>query len=113
IKLLDAAKGDVGRGATMLVLLTPASAVYMPLVVSWALDHPALSGLSQGRVSAWAIGGPLVATIILPLAVGLVINGRAPGWAERLQPSMGRTASVSLLVLLVCAVLANLGGIVD
>ncbi len=113
IKLLDKAKGDVGRGATMLVLLTPASVVYMPLVVPWALEHPALSGLSQGQVSAWAIGRPLAVTIILPLVVGLLVKSRAPAWAERLQPSMGRTASVSLFVLLACAVLTNLGGIVD
>lgn len=112
IKLLDAARGDVGKGATLLVLLTPATIVFLPLAVSWALAHPALTGIAFGRVDAWAIARPLLVTLLLPLAVGLLVRGRAPGLARRLQPTTARTATAAVVVVIGSAVLANLRGLV-
>lgn len=113
IKLLDVAEGNVGKGATLLVLLAPVSVLYLPFAVSAALDHPALSGIAEGRVEAWTIARPLILTVLLPFAVGLLVRDRAPAFAQRLQPSMGRTASVALLIVITCAVLTNLRGILD
>lgn len=113
IKLLDVAEGNVGKGATLLVLLAPVTVLYLPFAVSRALAHPALSGIAEGRVEAWTIARPLLLTVLLPFAVGLLVRDRAPAFARRLQPSMGRTASVALLVVISCAVVTNLRGILE
>lgn len=113
IKLLDVAEGDVGRGATLLVLLTPGTVLFVPLAVSWVLDHPALTELAYGRVDAWAIARPLLLSILLPLGVGLLVRARAPGRAGRLRPAMSTIASVALVVLVTSAVLTNLRGLLD
>ena len=105
IKLAEAAESDVALSATLLVLLLPATIVYMPIVLPLALpDAP---------VSVLAIALPLVLTMLLPLAVGLLIRERAEQWAKRLQPSMGRISTVALAVLILVTILANLGGILD
>lgn len=113
IKLLDVAEGNFGKGATLLVLLAPITVLFLPFAVSWALDHPALTGIAQDRIRTWTIARPLLLTVLLPFAAGLLFRDRAPGWAKRLQPSMGRTASVALLVVVACSVITNLRGIVQ
>lgn len=105
IKLTMAADSDVALSATLLVLLLPATIVYMPLVVPLALpDAP---------VSALAIAVPLVVTMLLPLAAGLLVRERWERWAGRLRPSMGTVSNVSLVVLVLATILVNLRGILD
>ena len=70
IKLTEMSGGDVAFSAGLLVLLIVVSIVYMPLVV------PLLSPGSE--ISPWAIANPLVLTMLLPLAVGLLVKRLAP-----------------------------------
>lgn len=105
IQLTTAAGGDVRLSATLLVILLPATAIYMPVVMP--LVAPGAT------VSAGAIAMPLVLSILLPLAIGLVVKMRAPGWAQRLRPIMARTASYTLVALIGLTVLVNLPGILD
>src|SRR5690554_3339434 len=74
IKLTTAAEGDVALSATLLVLLLPATVLLMPFIVPLLLPGTTLS--------AQVIAVPLVVTMLLPLAVGLLVRARAPGWAE-------------------------------
>lgn len=113
IKLLDAADGDVGKGATLLVLLTPVTVLFVPFALTEALDHPAESGLTYGHIDTWLVARPLLLSILGPLAGGLLVRRLAPGWAQRLQPPAARTASVALIVLVICAVATNLRGIAE
>lgn len=103
IKLTERSAGNLAISATLLVILLPATVVYMPLVV------PLL--VPEAEVSAWAIARPLVVTMLLPLAAGLLVRGQSQFWAERLQPVMGRASSVALVVLVAATLLLNLGGI--
>ncbi|MDB6032235.1 MAG: Bile acid:sodium symporter [Verrucomicrobiales bacterium] len=105
VKLTQHAEHDVGLSASLLVLLLPATVVYMPLVVPLTLPH--------ATVSAWAIARPLVLTMLAPLAVGLLIKERFDSWAERLRPPLGKASSVALVVLVGGTVLANLGEILN
>lgn len=105
IKLTEAAESDVGLSATLLVLLLPATIIYMPLVVPLALpDAP---------VSARAISVPLVTTMLLPLAAGIFVRNGREAWAIRLQPHMSTLSTVALVVLILATILANLRGILD
>lgn len=105
IQLTTAAGGDVGLGATLLVLLLPATIIYMPLAVPLLVPGAALS--------AGAIARPLVSSMLLPLALGLLVKARAPRWARRLQPLMGKASSYALVALVASTLLANLSGILD
>ena len=105
IKLAEAAESDVALSATLLVLLVPATIVYMPIVVPLVLP--------DARVSALAIAVPLVLTMLLPLAVGLFVRARSERWARRLQPSTRAVSTVALVVLVLATILANLREILD
>jgi bile acid:Na+ symporter, BASS family len=105
LKLAQAAGGDVGMSATLLVLLLPVTMVYTPIVV------PLL--VPGATASAGAIARPLVLNMLLPLAVGLGVKAWAGRWADRLQPIMGKTANISLVVLIVLTVIVNFRQIVD
>ena len=105
IKLAEAAESDVALSATLLVLLLPATIVYMPLVVPLALP--------EADVSALAIAVPLVLTMLLPLAVGLFVRARSERSATRLQPATATISTGALVVLVLATILANLGGILD
>lgn len=105
IKLTAAAESDVALSATLLVLLLPATIVYMPFVLPLVLpDVP---------VRALAIAVPLVLTMLLPLAAGLLVRALSELWAMRLRPTARMISTVSLMVLVLATVLANLRGILD
>ncbi|RYD87528.1 MAG: hypothetical protein EOP50_20610 [Sphingobacteriales bacterium] len=53
IKLTIAAKADVGLSATLLVLLLPATVLYMPFIVPWAIPQARVNAaISPGRSSS-------------------------------------------------------------
>ncbi|HWQ90740.1 MAG TPA: bile acid:sodium symporter [Clostridia bacterium] len=105
IKLTEHADHDIGLSATLLVLLLPATVLYMPLVVPLVVPN--------ATVDAWSIAMPLLLTMLLPLGIGLLVRERSPAWAEVLQPFMGRTSSIALLVLMATTCVANLRGILN
>ena len=100
VQLVRAAGGDLALSAGLLVLLLVATLAYMPLVVPLALP-----GVT---VSTGSIADSLVMTMLLPLVLGLAVDGFAPTWAERLRPVMGQVAQIALVVLAVTISLANL-----
>ncbi len=104
IKLTQAADSDMALGATLLVVLLPATIVYMPLVVPLALP--------DANVSTTAIAVPLVLTMLLPLALGLLTRALAEPWATRLQPLMRTLSTAALLVLILDNTLTNLPDII-
>lgn len=93
IKLTEAANADPGLSATLLVLLMPMTVLYMPLVVPLVV--------ADAAVNAWGIALPLITTLLLPLAAGLVLDSAAPRLATRLRPIATQASSVALLALIV------------
>jgi BASS family bile acid:Na+ symporter len=105
VKLTEHAEHDVGKSATLLLLLLPATVAYMPLAVPAAVPG--------ATVSARAIAVPLVVTMLVPLAAGLATRAGLPGAAARLRPHLSRISSVALVVLVAATVLRNLPEILD
>lgn len=103
VKLTAHAEHNVALSATLLVLLLPATVIYMPLAVPLALPDT--------RVNAGAIAMPLFLTMLLPLAIGMMIHERFSDWAERVHPIMSKVSSVALIVLVAATLLANLGNV--
>ena len=105
IKLTQAADGDLALAAGLLVLLVVLTIGYMPIVVP--LIAP------EAQVSALSIAMPLVLTMLLPLGIGLFVDARFEGLADRLQPHMNKVSTAALVVLLVATVLTNGGRLLD
>jgi BASS family bile acid:Na+ symporter len=105
IKLTQAADGDLALAAGLLVLLVVVTIGYMPIVVPLIAPEAAVSALS--------IATPLVLTMLLPLGIGLFVDARFEGLADRLQPIMNKVSTAALVVLLVTTVLTNGGRLLD
>lgn len=105
IKLSEAAASRLDLTAALLVLLLPVTVLSMPLVLPLLLP-----GVD---VSAMAVAVPLVLTMLVPLAAGLLGRARWPAAAARVQPVMGRLATLALATLVIATIVANYRGIVD
>jgi BASS family bile acid:Na+ symporter len=105
IKLIAIAAGDVALGTSLLVLLVPLTVVLMPLLVP--LLAPAAA------VTAASIAIPLVGTLLLPLALGLVVAELAPRWATFLQPIARGASTIALVAMLVLTTVLNVHHTLD
>jgi BASS family bile acid:Na+ symporter len=103
VKLVQLAESDTTLATTMLVVLLPATVVYMPLVVPLALP--------EANVSAAAIATPLALTMLLPLAFGLAVRERFTRAALKLHPYVAKLSTLALLVLIAATVVVNMPGI--
>jgi BASS family bile acid:Na+ symporter len=103
MNLTQAAGGRVLFAAAFLIVILPKTVVFMPLVV------PLLAPGSAA--SAGAIARPLLLTTLLPLAIGLIVRGLVPHWAQRAQPIVGKVASYSLIALIALTIIVNLDAI--
>lgn len=107
IKLATAARTDLALSAGLLLLLVPATVLFLPVYVPLATRHPSLTGLSYAPSSVTALGLPLLSTLVLPILVGLAVRAVAPRWAARLVPLGGELATVALAVGVAAIFLAN------
>jgi len=104
-KLVQGAKGSVAFGVGLMVLLMVVTIVYLPLVLPLLLP-----GVT---VDSWAIAKSLIVLMLVPLAIGLLINWHSPGSAEDWQPVMAKTSTIALLFLLVVGLGLNISNIID
>ena len=108
IKLASAARSDLALSAGLLVLLVPATVVFLPFYVPLAMTHPTLRGLSYVPSKVIALGVPLLSTLVLPLVVGVAVKAIAPRWAARLAPIGGKLSTVAVGAVMVSTFGANL-----
>ena len=104
IKLTRHAEHDVGMSATLLVLLLPATVLFMPIVVPVALP--------EAEVSAGAIARPLVLTMMVPLAAGLLFRTFSERWPARLQPILATVSSIALAALIISTTVLHFEGMI-
>jgi len=95
-KWVKLAKGELGSGVAIMVLLMGTSIIYLPLVL------PLL--ISEVDVGARRVAQPLILMILVPFVVGLWLKGFYPRLAARLEPPLDRFSSVCLVVLIVAVV---------
>ena len=105
VKLAAVAEADVALSAAQLLVLLPATIIYMPIVVPIAIP--------EADVSAAAIARPLVLTMLLPLLLGLLARRLIKPWVVVAQPLLRKLSTGALVVLVVTAVLVNFPGIVS
>jgi BASS family bile acid:Na+ symporter len=88
-KLVELAKGDLALSVGVMVLQMAATLVFLPLAL------PCL--ISGIEVNPWAVVRPLVLLMILPLAMGLVVQRVLPQFARHVHPWLALAANLSLL----------------
>jgi BASS family bile acid:Na+ symporter len=100
--LVDKAKGDLGFTAAFMLLASVGTVVCMPMTVPL---------LTEGlNASAWAIAKPLLAVVLLPMAVGVIIRRQADGFATKLLPVVKKLAGIfGLLWAVVCVIIYGKG----
>src|SRR2546430_97779 len=95
-KWVKLAKGDLGLGVALMVLLMGTSILYLPLIL------PRL--ISGVNVEAWSVARPLIMMIMVPFIVGLLLKVRYPSVAAKLEPPLDRFSSVCLIMVVVAVV---------
>jgi BASS family bile acid:Na+ symporter len=106
VKLTEHAEHEVALSATLLLLLLPATVVFMTVFVPIAVPD-------ANDVGAGAIARPLVLTMLLPMTVGFLVRGCSPRWAARVRPALGKLSTASLVVMVATIVVLNLRAILD
>jgi bile acid:Na+ symporter, BASS family len=95
--MVERAKGDMGYTAAFMLLASVVTVVYMPLTVPFMVQ-----GLSA---SAWTIAKPLLFLLLVPLAIGLVIQHRSGPLAARIHPPVKKVTGLdTVLMLILCLV---------
>jgi bile acid:Na+ symporter, BASS family len=95
-KWVKLAKGNLGFGVGLMVLLMGTTILYLPLVL------PRL--ISGVDVEPWRVAQPLTMMILVPFIVGLLLKGHYPHIAARLEPPLDRFSSACLIVVIVAVV---------
>lgn len=98
-KLAEVAKGNVAFSVGLMVLFMVVTIIYLPLVL------PLLLGDVQ--VNPLDIAQSLVVMMLIPLAIGLLVNWRWEGAAARIQPTFGQASNIALLALTVLGLVLN------
>lgn len=103
-KLAQIAKADVRLSVSLIVLLIFATAVIMPFALP--LLMPGL------RVNAFSLAGPLFLQMLLPLALGLLMDSIYPEASEIILPPLGQIANISLALMFALQIGLNLGNVI-
>ena len=98
-------KGDLAFSVGLMVLLMVVTVGYMPLVLPLFLK-----GVS---VDPMKIGRSLVFLMMLPLAIGFLVKARLSEFAAKVQPSLGRVSSLSLVLLIALLLITNVQNILN
>ncbi len=99
------ARGDVALNITLTAINSALSLIWLPLVVNWSLDH----FLGKGQYIPPPVGKivEVAAVIVLPVVIGMVLRGRAPAFAARMERPIRIFAVVFLAVLVAGAIGEN------
>ena len=104
-KLAQLSKGDIAFSVGAMVLLMVVTVAYLPVVLPLLLP-----GVT---VDPMQIAKSLMVLMLLPLAIGLVAKSRAAGFAEKVKPALEKLSNISLILLIVCIVGANVDKVLE
>lgn len=102
-KLAEAAKGDLAFSIGLMLLLMVGSVAFMPLVLPVMIP-----GLAA---EPWPLLQPLLFTMLLPLAAGMVVRGWSGRWAARVQPTFRVVSNVSMVLAVLLLIVLNFGAV--
>lgn len=103
-KLAQIAKADVRLSVSLIVLLIFATAIIMPFALPLLLPGV--------RVDAVHLASPLFLQMLLPLALGIVLDSIYTEASEIILPPLGQIANISLALMFALQIGLNLGDVI-
>lgn len=103
-KLAALADGDIAFSVGLMLLLTVGSVVFLPVVLPLLIP-----GLAA---DPWPLLRPLLVSMLLPLAAGMVVRRLAAGWAGRLRTACVAASNVSMVLAVGLLVWLNFDALV-
>jgi bile acid:Na+ symporter, BASS family len=98
-KLAELARGDFAFSVGLMLLLMLGSVIFMPIVLPLMIP-----GLSP---EPWPLLRPLLFTMLLPLAAGMVMKSRFGHWSSKLRPPVVMLSNISLILTVVLLISLN------
>ena len=98
-KLAEFARGDVAFSVGLMLVLMIGSVVFMPIVL------PRL--IPGSSPEPWPLLKPLLFTMLLPLAAGMIVKSVSDDWSSRLRPVVAAVSNASLVVALILLIALN------
>ncbi len=95
--MVEKARGNMGYAAAFMLVASVVTVAYMPFAVPILVK-----GLSA---SAWTIAKPLLLFLLIPLAIGVLIQSSMPRAANRIHPGVKLLTTVDTLLMLVLCVI--------
>lgn len=98
------ARGDVALNITLTAINSAFSLLTLPIIVNWSLDH----FVGRGQYIPPPVGKvvEVAAIIVLPVVLGMIVRGRAPGFSARMERPI-RIFAVVVLALLIAGAIAQ------
>ena len=105
IRLADISHADLALAAAVLLVLTVGNIVVLPIMLPVILE-----GVT---VDVWLVTQNLLTQMILPLAIGMLLNQFVERLADVIQPWAGRLSNISLYVLIIAIVIGYLPALAE
>lgn len=103
-KLAEVAKGSTAFSVGLMVFLMVVTIIYLPIVLPLLLGNVA--------VNPWDIAQSLIVLMLIPLAIGLFVNGRYEEAAAKIQPAFGQASNFALILLIVAGLVLNFSSMI-
>ena len=101
------ARGDVALSVSLTAVVSLLSIVTVPLMIAWAVGH--FMGANAPEVSVTEVAITMFLITALPVGIGMLIRGLAPGFARRIESGFVTLAGVLFVAILGAALAANWG----
>ncbi len=110
-KLIMTARGDLVTGATLQVVMAAIGSITFPLTANWLITTAGLGA----DISLPVLD--LVKTVavlqLVPFVIGMFVRNWSPETAKEWNPTVGRIASLTFMIVLVLALLGSWRTLID
>ncbi len=99
------AGGDVALSVSLTAIVSLLSIVTVPVLVGWTVVH--FMGDTAPEISVTALAITMFLITAVPVSLGMLIRGLAPGFAVWIEPVLIRLASVLFVIIVLAAIASN------
>ena len=109
--LTHLARGDTALSVTMSALSSTLAVVTMPFYLGLAISHFD-AGLGDD-VSMLGVVARVFAITIIPVAAGMYVQARSPGWVAEREPAIKKVTLIVFVIVVIGAVVSEFGTITE
>ncbi len=99
------AKGDVALSVSLTAVISLASVVSVPIILSFAMDR--FMGANAPEINITSTALTMFALTVVPICLGLTLRAMFPARMIAAEPVISRVATVLFVVIIAAALVAN------